>query len=172
MNVIDITFGPFDKWEMQHYKDRLKNDKGSIINSFQKQMIFNLFYKYFGDTISAYGINSDDYIKLMIAAKKILLENRMILLPYIISGKVEKLIGRKTVNKKEMVKLESSDYYPQVFNKYRNEKIIKTILSMISTIISSDFTIIDYNIKEIDGKHIQTIPDIIIEEILMYTLLI
>jgi hypothetical protein len=96
----------------------------------------------------------------------------MIVLPYIISGKVEKVVGRKSVNKKELVKLESSPYYDMIMKKYRNEKIVKNILSMIATIISSDFSIIDYYNHEIDGRHIDTVPDIIIEEVLMYTLLI
>jgi D-alanine-D-alanine ligase-like ATP-grasp enzyme len=59
-----------------------------------------------------------------------------------------------------------------VMNKYRNEKVIKNILSTIATIISSDFTVIDYENRNIDGKKIETIPDIIIEEVLIYTLLV
>jgi hypothetical protein len=43
---------------------------------------------------------------------------------------------------------------------------------MIATIISSDFTIIDYYDRNLDGKKIETVPDIVIEEVLMYTLLI
>lgn len=172
MRSIDAKFGPFDPWEISFYSNRLKNDKGVIINSFQKQLIFNMFYKYFGDTTSAYGINADEYVKLMIAAKRILIENHMIILPYIISGRVNKLIGRKTVNKKEMAKLQASEYYSQIEKKYRNEKIIKNILSMIATIISSDFSIIDYHNKDIDGRKIDAIPDLVIEEVLMYVLLI
>ena len=88
------------------------------------------------------------------------------------SGKVEKIVGRKTVNKKELLKLEASPYYDMIMKKYRNEKIVKNILSMIATIISSDFTIIDYYDRNLDGKKIETVPDIVIEEVLMYTLLI
>jgi hypothetical protein len=172
MSRIDTIYGPFDQWELDFYKERLKNEKGVIINGFQKQMIFNMFYKDFLDTESAKGINANEYIKLMLAAKKILQTNQMIILPYILSGKVEKLIGRKSVNKKEMQKLQASSYYPQIVEKYHNDKIVKNILSMIATIISSDFTIIDYRNKQIDGQRINTIPDIIIEEVLAYTLLI
>lgn len=172
MDTIISKYGPFDPWEIEFYQKRLKNEKGNVINSFQKQLIFNLFYKYFDDTQSIYDINSDDYIKLMLSAKKILLDNHMILLPYIISGKVNKLIGRKTVNKKEKAKLEASGYYDQIFAKYRNEKIINNILSTIATIISSDFSIIDYHNRNIDGKHIDTDPGIVIEETLMYILLV
>lgn len=172
MRTIDVNLGPFDPWEINFYYNRLKNDTGVIINSFQKQLIFNMFYKYFGDTISAYGINAEEYIKLMIAAKRILIKNHMVILPYIISGKVNKLVGRKSVNKKEMAKLQASEYYDQIVNKYKNEKIEKSILSMIATIISSDFSIIDFYNKDLDGRKIDTLPDLVIEEVLMYISLI
>jgi Trk K+ transport system NAD-binding subunit len=108
----------------------------------------------------------------MIAARKILQSQYMIVLPYIVSSKVEKLVGRKTVNKKEMTKLESSKYYPMVVKKYQNEKIIRQILSTIATIISSDFRIVDFKDLSLNGRLIETVPDMIIEEYLMYTLLI
>lgn len=172
MKTIDTLYGPYDQWMIDFYKERLKNERGVVINSFQKQMIFNLFYKMFGDVESIYAINANDYIKLMLAAKTMLKQSNMIILPYIISGKVEKIVGRKTVNKKELLKLESSPYYDMIMKKYKNEKIIKNILSMIATIISSEFSIIDYHDRNLDGKHIDVSPDIIIEEVLMYTLLI
>ena len=172
MKTLDIRYGPYDQWMIDFYKERLKNDKGVVINTFQKQMIFNLFYKVFGDVESIYAINANDYVKLMLAAKDMLKDSKMVILPYIISGKVEKIVGRKTVNKKELLKLEASPYYDMIMKKYRNEKIVKNILSMIATIISSDFTIIDYYDRNLDGKKIETVPDIVIEEVLMYTLLI
>jgi len=172
MNTIDTLYGPYDQWMIDFYKERLKNEKGVIINSFQKQMIFNLFYKMFGDVESIYAINTNDYIKLMLAAKSMLKQSNMIILPYIISGKVDKIVGRKSVNKKELLKLQSSSYYDMIMKKYRDEKIVKSILSMIATILSSDFSIIDYTDRNLDGKHIEVVPEIVIEEVLMYTLLI
>ena len=169
---IDAIFGPFDQNEILFYKKRLSNENGSPINIFQRQLIFNIFYKYFGDTNSIYAINIDDYIKLMIASKKILQNNGITVLSHIISGKVDKLVGRKTVNKKELMKMEASTYFEMIKDKYRQDKIIKQILSTVATIISSEFSVIDYSNPEIDGKHIETYPDIIIEEVLMYTLLI
>ena len=47
MNRLIAQYGPFDSWIVDFYKDRLKNDKGVIINSFQRQLIFNMFYKDF-----------------------------------------------------------------------------------------------------------------------------
>ena len=169
MNIIDSMFGPFDMDEINFYSRQIKG-----INEFQRQLIFNLFYKYFGDSVSINDIdNKIDYFKLMIVAKRMLLNNGMIMLPYIISGKIEKVVGRKSVNKKEQVQVESSDNYKLVVEKYRNDKISKKkVLSTIATIISSDFSIVDYYNPAINGKKIDIIPDIIIEEILMYILMI
>ena len=170
MNTIDSLFGPFDQKEIDFYKKELSGE--NCINGFQRQLVFNIFYKYFGDSVSINAINQEDYIKLIIVAKQMLLDNYMIMLPYILSGRVDKIIGRKVVNKKELVKLESSPNYQLILEKYKNEKIVKQILSIVATIISSDFSIIDYRNPDIHGKKIEIIPDLIMEETLMYILLI
>lgn len=172
MKNIERQFGSFDEGEINFYMSELNKDGDTYINSFQKQMIFNIFYKYFGDVQSINAINKIDYIKLIIAAKRVLESNMMIILPYVVSGRVEKLISRKSVNKKELIKLQSSPLYKEILNKYKNEKIMKHILSLIATIISSEFTIIDYWHPELHGRKIEVLPDLICEEILVYVLLI
>lgn len=172
MRKIELIYGPFDPEEISFYRKRLTNDSGSIISNFQKDLIFNLFYQYFADPVSIKSINSTQYIELILAARKILEINGMVILPYIISGKVTKLITRKTVNKKELTKLESSPYYASIIDKYKNDKIIKYILSIIAIMLSSEFSIIDYYDKSLDGKKIDVIPEFIIEEVLLYVQLI
>jgi len=169
---IEYQYGPFDEAEIDYYISRLSDNDHDLVNGFQKNLIFNLFYKYFGDPISAYGINSRDYVKLLLAARKILLANNMVVLPYIISSKVERLQLRKSLNKKEMLKLQASPYYKQIQEKYKNDKLMDHILSIIATILVSDFRIIDYHNKEIDGKMIGNVSDMIAEEIMMYVTLI
>lgn len=168
MRSIEYAYGPFRQEEIDFYKERLKNDNGEIINGFQKNLIFNLFYKNFGVPMSAYSINKDDYVKLLIAAKRMLIANNMVILPYVISSKIERLQLKKSINKKEFSKIELSPYYQQIIDKYKNPKIEKYILSLIATILTSEFRIIDYDDPEIDGKKIANIPDIISEEIMMY----
>jgi len=172
MNVIEKKFGPFDPDEIKFYKKQLANENGEINNGFQKQLVFNLFYKYFGDTTSINGINEDNYIELIITAKKMLKDNMMVYLPYIIGGKINKIITRKTLNKKEISEMESSQYYPYVVEKFKNEKIIQQIFGTIATIITSSFSIIDYHNPELNGKEIVIESKIIIEETLLYILLI
>lgn len=173
MRNIEAKFGPFDQAEIDHYTQRiLIDDKGNYtINSFQKQLVFDLFYRYFRDTQSIHSINREEYIKLIIAAKRLLSSTGMIILPYIISGKVEKLVSRKNINKKEKLLVESSPSYPLILEKYKNEDIINNILSIIATIISSDFSIVDIN-PEIDGKRLDTIAiNAIIEEVETFILM-
>lgn len=173
LEFIDYEFGPFDEKEIDYYISRLEDNEHEVINRFQQGLIFNLFYKYFGDPITLYAINKRNYVKLMIAAKKILLAYNMVILPYIISSKVERIQPRKCINKKELLKIEASKYYDQLKAKYnQNDKIEKYILSIISTILVSEFKIIDYHDKSIDGKPIANLPDIIGEEVMMYVTLV
>lgn len=173
MDLIELKYGPFKKEEINFYiKELTKGENKVIINSFQKRLIFTLFFKYFNEPQSIYAINQIDYIKLMIAAKKILETNKMVILPYIISSKVEKIVNRQNINKKELTKLEMSQYYPLIKEKYKNSKIEKEILAIIATILSSKFRIIDYENPDINGKIIDMIPDYICEEILTFINLI
>jgi len=172
MNTIRSQYGPFDPNEITFQRNRLKNAEGSFINGFQKQLIYNIFYKYFGDVEAIKSIQpATDYIEMMLAAKKILLENHMIIMPYVISAKVEKLVPRKSINKKEEKELLQSPYYPMLIDKYKSDKIINNILGTLATVISSSFRIIDYHNPAIDGKKIDTIPSIVMEELQLMTLL-
>ena len=141
------------------------------INSFQRDMVFNLFLKYFGDSNTLNSINLDDYVTLIIAAKRILESTGMVMLPYIISAKVIRLASRKNVNKKELIKIESSPLWEEIKNKYKSSKIETYILSMIACILTSEFQIIDPT-GELDGQTIEVIPELICEEVLLYINLI
>ena len=171
--MIEMKFGPFNIDEIAFYKKNLSDSSyRPVINEFQKTLVFNLFYKYFGDPQSTKAINLDDYIKLIISSKKILEANSLVILPYIISSKIVRLASRRNINKKELIKLESSELWEKVKEKYKSEKIEKYIQNIIAQILTSEFQIIDYNDKDLNGKTIDVIPELIIEEVLLYILLI
>ena len=172
MDTIEMMYGPFDPEEIKFYMYRLFEDQKCTVNSFQRDLVFNLFFKYFGDTATINMINLEDYVKLIIAAKRILETSGMVMLPYIVSSKIIRLATRKNVNKKELTKLESSPLWDMIKNKYKNEKIEKHILGLIAVILSSEFEIIDPDDKELDGQKITVIPELICEEILMYISLV
>lgn len=172
MRDLEAKYGPFDQEEVSFYMRELSEDSKGPVNQFQMGLIFNLFYKYFGDPITIKAINAEDYIKLMLIAKKILEANKLVIMPYIITSKINRLVTRKSVNKKELQKLETSQMYELIKNKYRNEKIEKYILSIVANILASEFQIVDYDNADIHGKIINVIPDMLIEEILIYISLI
>ena len=172
MTIIHQKYGPFEEDEIKFFKRRLADGGQVKINSLQKMLVFNLFYKYFQDTQVVNCINLDDYITLILAARRILEENGMYLLGSIVSSKVIRLATRKSVNKKEMTKLENSELYEAIRNKYKNDKIEKQILSIIAAMLSSDFEYIDYQDPDIDGKPITVTSEIASEEVLMYVSMI
>lgn len=158
MRSIERLFGTVSDEEIKFYERELTSGNKKLIIEFQKNLIFNLFYKYFGDTHAANSVNARDYIKLMICAKKMLLANGMKILPYILSGKIERLVNRVSINKKELTKFESSSFYHLIEDKYRNDKISsKIVFSLIATILSSKFSFIDY---EAHVEHMERLKEL------------
>lgn len=177
MKYIENKWGPFDKDEIMYYRNRIGNSvTGEIrINTFQQELVFGLFYSYFGDPESIKAIdNAESFIKLVIAARRMLELSGLVVLPYIISSKILRLSTRSNINKREMVNVEASPNWPYVQAKYaNNEKIIKNILSLIAVMSSSEFEIIDYNdTSNLDGRKIDVHKQYIIEEVLTYALII
>lgn len=160
MKRIEFEYGPFNQDEINFY---LKNIES--ISGLQKKLVFLLFYPYFGDPISIKSINEEDYIKLLISAVKIFKSSRFIMLPYIISSNMTKTINRQNLNKREYNKVINSEHYTAIVNKYRSDKIIKDMLTIIATILSSSFQILDFYDKELNGKQLNVESDYLCEEI-------
>ena len=118
MRQIEYMYGPFEEDEVKFYY----NELGGTINNFQKGLVFALFYKYFGDPESIKSINIEQYVKLVIASKRLLEGHGLRMLPHIISGKIVKLIRKKSVNKKEFTDINNSDYFKFVIEKFTGPK--------------------------------------------------
>jgi hypothetical protein len=207
MKQIEMLYGPFEQDEINFYYKEF----GGKINKFQKELVFNLFMKYFGDPMSIKSLdNIEEYIKLVIAAKRLLEGHNLRILPYIISGNVVKLIRKKNINKKEYTELSNSIYFKYVIEKYvglsnvfsmndivgvdsnmyydpniekemkmrysqsrkEHDRFVEDILSFIATLSVSTFKIVDYDDPELNGTIVENIPSIIMEEVLIYLLLI
>lgn len=173
MERIKREFGPFDNDEIKfYYKELTKNNK-NLRNMFQENLILNLFYKYFGDPRSSNGFNNIEYIIMMLAAKKLLINSSMVILPEIISGRITRFINKKNMNKKELFKLSNSSTYAEMQKLYNgNPKIEAYIQSIIASIISSEFQIISYTNPDINGLKIDTIPEYVCEEVCLYVTMI
>lgn len=169
MESIIARYGPFDDAEIDFYTKELINHGRPLINKFQQTLVNYMFLKYFENTIGIYSINTRQYVILMIAAKRIMLSSGMRLLPYIVAGNVIQISSRTTLSKKELVKVEQSEYYNSILIKYNgDEKKIRQLLSLIATILSSKFTIIDYYDSSINGMDIKVESDILIDEVLRF----
>lgn len=169
MDSIIAKYGPFEKAEIDYYIKSLIKHGRPLVNRFQQRLVNDMFFKYFGDTVSINSINGEQYVILMIAAKRILLADRMKLLPYIISSNIIQISSRTTLCKKELVKLQQSEYYNDILRKYNgDERKIKQILALVATMLSSKFTIIDYYDRNIDGMEIKMESDILIDEVLRF----
>lgn len=187
MRDLELSWGPIESEEIIFYHRELSRgesyetdengnvsvvqDDHSCIREMQKNMIFNLFLKYFGHSYCLREVNYLDYIKLIIIAKRMLLKAGMIILPYIISGKFE-VSKIKSINIKEKARMEANKLYEQVKKKYRNEQMMDLVLELISKILASKFTIIDYENEALNGQPVPIVNDLVIEEVLMYILMI
>ena len=171
---------PVSEEEIDFYERELTKDGKKLIIDFQKTLIFNLFYNDFGDIRSINAINARDYVRLVIAAKKKLLAQNMKLLPYVVSGKIVSLVNSVAINKKELTKIEASQYYPLIERKYRNPKMSKLIYAIIATMLSSKFQFIDYQ-SQMEYEHTmrslidqygsrENIPPTILEEVENYNI--
>ena len=174
MERIRLLYGPFDDKEIMFYYNQLLRENGKfIVNSLQRTMVTYLFAKEFNDPQSTKIVNIKDYITLIIAAKRVLQSNHMCQLPYMIGGRINRVVTRKNINKKELQKIESSPFYPLIHAKYNNEKIEKeTILGLIAQILSSEFQTIDYYHPEYNALPINIIPDVVSEEVCKFVMLI
>jgi len=171
---VEEMYGPFSQDEIDHYKSKLTLDGAPIIHYFQKQLVGYLYYKDLGDPVTFMGIhNNTDYIKLIIAGKRMLLQSGMVILPYIISSKVVRTASRKIIGKRDITKYENSTLYEQLKEKYDNEKIMQKIWELIGTVVSSTFEIIDYDPvnhcpTQYDGIPVPMINDLVNEEMLFF----
>ena len=90
-----------------------------------------------------------------------------------IGGKVNRIVTKKNINKKELQKIKASKYFPLIHEKYNNEKIEnEVIFSLVAQVLSSEFQVIDFYHQENNGMQINIIPDIVSEEILRLVMLI
>ena len=173
MDRIEIKYGPFDEREIQFYYDQLSRNGKLIVNSLQKTLVSYLFAKEFEDPQAVKIINIRQYIILIIAARRLLSSYKLFQLPYMLGGKITRVVTRKNINKRELQKIEQSKYYNLIHEKYNNKKIEQdVILGLLAQILSSEFQTIDYYNKENNGLPIHVVPDIVSEELCRFIMLI
>lgn len=173
MKKIAQMYGPFPPDEIAFYRKTLTAGGKTVKSVFQQYLLNYIFMKEFGDVESIRYVNNDEYIMLMIAAKKILKNYGIFILADIIGGRCERIISRKSINKAMMIRMKMSENYNLVLEKYKSEEIIEqTLFGFAAQAMASEFSYIDYYNPHIHGKRIEVNKDVICEEFLKYALLI
>ena len=181
MRNIESHYGPFTQDQLNFYKIELGRGAKPVINSFQYKLITNFFGKLFGSVLPMKTINLDEYIELMISAKKNLIAQNFCILPEIIAGRVVKLSTRTVLSKKHEDMLTSSEHWTAIRHKYMdNQVILARIKADFAAIISSDFQLIHYDPVTRKGDEYNGQPIIInsaityriVEEFLLYELMV
>lgn len=155
------------KEELEFYKNNLK------ITKFQSQLVFYYYAKYFGGYRDLNLINRTQYLKLLIMLKKRLQYQKFVYFPQILSSNIENRLNSRTIrNDKFLTKIESSSLYKTLINdKYAIlDDLNKSdlILNLLSTLLNTTFTFVDYDHPEMTGKVIDVDQDAISDEFLNF----
>lgn len=159
---IDVT-----REEIEYYKANM------TITKFQTQLIFYYYAKYFGGYRDLLFLTREQYIQLVIILKKRLLFQNYVYLPHILTANIDGRLCTRTIqNNKFTYKIQTSSLYMQMVNdKFDTlEDIGKSnlILAILSTILNSSFTLVDYERPDLYGKKLELNDDLVSEEFLSY----
>lgn len=157
----DITLS---KEELLFYSKEFK------INKLQKNLLFLFFAKYFGSAEALYYCNLQEYITLLVIMKKILQKNNFVYLDKIMTGKIEEVTEKKSLNKKNYSKIIESEKYNNIINEkypdaFFNIMDSNIILKFVATILNNTFIIHEYQ-GEHNGEELNVQQDVVSEELL------
>ena len=143
------------------------------ITTFQSQLVFYYFAKYFNGYRDLNMVNRTQYIKLLIILKKRLYFQEYVYLPEILTANIDGKLNSRTIrNDKFLTKIQTSDIYQSIMsNKYSILHDIgkdDLILKILSRMINTKFTVVNYDHPEQLGETIEVNQDIISEEFLNF----
>lgn len=155
------------KDEIDYYRNNMK------ITKFQTQLVFYFYARQFSGYRDLNLINRTQYLKLLIMLKKRLEYQGFVYLPQILSANIESRLNTRTIqNNKFLRKIQSSSIYQSITNdKYSTlEDIDKSnlILNLLSTILNTSFTFVDYRHQENLGEPIIVNQDMVSDEFLNF----
>lgn len=156
-----------DKEELDFYLDNMKIEK------FTSQLVFYFYAKYFGGYRDLYSLSKIRYTELILLLKKRLQYHGYIYLPQILTANIEGKLNTRTIrNNKFLTKVESSDIYQRLIkDKYSTlEDVGKSslILNLLSTILNTPFSFVDYKHPDKLGVLIEIEQDKVSDEFLHF----
>ena len=172
-------FGPISKKEYDlYYSELAKATNSEIVHPFQEELVFYTFLDKFSDPACIRSLHRTDYVNLVICAKRYLLKKNFTILPYIVGGRILRLVTKKGLTDQIFTRMSKSEEYKLIIEKYgdNNRALIDYMHSLWATIMASDFSVIDSERKEINGKlinkGINNVQQILEEELMRFTLMI
>ena len=159
---IDLT-----KDEIHYYRDNTK------ITKFQSQLVFYYYAKIFGGYRDLQMLNRTQYFKLLVMLKKRLQYQTCVYLPQLLTGNIETKLNARTIrNDKFLTKVKTSSIYQSIIqDKYSTLDDINKgdlIINLMSTLLNTQFTFVDYSNPELLGKPIEVNQDILCDEFLNF----
>ena len=147
--------------------------KHTKINPIGKSLVFYYYSKIFGGFTDLNHITIKRYMELMILMKRRLAVNGFIFLSQIISANIDGRINNRLIhNNKLLDKIRKTKTYQNIVNnKYSTlEKAGKddTILAMLSSLVNTDFTLVDYDEPEKMGTPLYCDFDTLAQEFLEF----
>ena len=153
--------------EVAFYKQYHNFDK------FQVNLVKYYYTRYFNGFRDLNMLSREQYIKLLIILKRRLQSQGYLFLPQILCGNIKNKLNTRTIqNKKFIMKVETSAIYQELINnKFAYIIDLKgdnMILNMISTILNTSFSYVEFDAPYMLDETIETIPDVVCEEMLTY----
>lgn len=145
--------------------------RNTRVSSIAKTLVFDYYAKFFGGYRDLNMLNLRLYMKLMILLKKELELRGCVYLNQIISANINGRVNTRTIrNSKFIDKIQSSTYKKLVENKYpklqSGGKNSDIIISLLSTLINTQFTFVDYDNPDMLGEEIEVNLDVLSQEFL------
>lgn len=156
-----------DKEELEFYRSNLR------ITKFQSRLVFYFYAKYFGGYRDLNLLNRTQYLKLLIMLKKRLQYQGFVYFPQILTANIEGRLNSRTIrNDKFLTKIETSTIYQSIItDKYSTLTDINKsdlILNLLSTILNTTFTFVDYDRPDMMGTVIELNQDAVSDEFLNF----
>ena len=156
--------------ELEFYKEMIK------FNPLSQKILHTFYSKFFDDSASIQLLTREQSVTLLVILKKFLQLKGQVILPQICTAQLKGKYKENVIkNCKFVEKYKTSDLYPHIEEKFKYAREVSTedpVIMMLSTMINSSFTWVDYD-PEINGRVEDDLPmDLLISEFMEFMLIV
>ena len=156
--------------ELEFYKEMIK------FNPLSQKILHTFYSKFFDDSASIQLLTREQSVTLLVILKKFLQLKGQVILPQICTAQLKGKYKENVIkNCKFVEKYKTSDLYPHIEEKFKYAREVSNedpVIMMLSTMINSSFTWVDYD-PEINGRVEDDLPmDLLISEFMEFMLIV